>query len=300
MTRRPHRFILHPSSFILAAALVAFAATATVRAADAPKPPTAKELIAEAVAASKKGEVNAAYALAEKAVTLEPKSPDAHYAFARMCEERRDLTNALAHYSRVIELDPKSPEAFQFRGTTHFKLGQMTESIEDFDQFLELVPSQKPHHWQRGIACYYAGQFDEGRRQFEMHRVVNPNDVENATWHFLCNARARGLDRAKDELIPISGDDRVPMKEIYELFQGKGDEASVMKAAGENREKTSPAEHRNRMFYAHLYLGIYAEARGDAKAAREHIEKAAGEFAMTHYMGDVAKVHLQLMKKEKK
>jgi lipoprotein NlpI len=49
------------------------------------------------------------------------------------------------------------------------------------------------------------------------------------------------------------------------------------------------------LFYAHLYIGLYYEAAGDAKAAREHLERAVS-YRANHYMGDVARVHLGLMK----
>lgn len=290
MTRFLSRFV---ASLLALASSLIFAC-----AAESAPAKTARELLAQAVAAAKQGQAQAAFALAEQAEKLEPNNPDVHYALGRIHEERREFTNALVRYSRVIALDPKAPEAWQFRGTTHFKMGKAAESVADFDQYLERVPSQRAQHWQRGIALYYAGKFDEGRKQFELHQVVNAHDVENAAWHFLCNARARGLKQAREELIPIDGDSRVPMREIFELFAGKGTEAAVLKAADAGQDKARSAEHQNNLFYAHLYLGIFAEAQGDAKLARAHIEKAAGEFAQPHYMGDVAKVHLQLMKEQ--
>jgi lipoprotein NlpI len=47
-----------------------------------------------------------------------------------------------------------------------------------------------------------------------------------------------------------------------------------------------------RLFYAHLYLGLFCEATGDETLAREHITKAAREYGGTDYMSDVARVHL--------
>ena len=54
------------------------------------------------------------------------------------------------------------------------------------------------------------------------------------------------------------------------------------------------------MFYAHLYLGLYYESEGDAKKAREHIDLAAGEFNGRDYMGAVARVHRDLLRKSDK
>ena len=58
-----------------------------------------------------------------------------------------------------------------------------------------------------------------------------------------------------------------------------------------------PAEdaRRQRLFYAHLYIGLYNEALGQTKAARQHIERAERNAAR-HYMGDVARVHLMLLR----
>ena len=65
----------------------------------------------------------------------------------------------------------------------------MKESLADFDKFLALRPAEKNGHWKRGISLYYAGRFEDGKKQFEGYENVDTNDVENAVWHFLCNAR---------------------------------------------------------------------------------------------------------------
>src|SRR5580704_183835 len=78
------------------------------------------------------------------------------------------------------------------RGMRHFREDKVAASIQDFNRAAELDPQMAPQLWQRGISDYYAGKFDDGRRQFELHKTVNPNDVENAAWHFLCVARQRG------------------------------------------------------------------------------------------------------------
>ena len=187
-------------------------------------------------------------------------------------------------------------EILERRGELHFKLGQFKESIADFDRVLSLAPPQAPHHWQRGIALYYAGRFEDGRKQFELHQTVNSNDVENAVWHYLCVARTQGVEKARAALIDIKGDGRVPMMEIYALYQGKLKPDDVIKAA--RAGDPAPAKLRNQLFYAHLYLGLYFEAAGDEKQMREHILKAVDEFSEDHYMGDVGRVHAAIIRKK--
>jgi lipoprotein NlpI len=167
--------------------------------------------------------------------------------------------------------------------------GQPRKAVADFDRYLASNPAREPYHWQRGIAHYYAEMFEAGRRQFESHQQVNSNDVENAVWHFLCVARLEGLEAARRLLIPIEGDPRIPMAEVHRLFSGTGTPEDVLRTA--QAGEPAPDAVRNRLCYAHLYLGLYAEALGDAKQSARHIEQAATTYQMPHYMGQVARAH---------
>src|SRR2546423_566559 len=175
------------------------------------------------------------------------------------------------------------------RGVAEFKLGRFREAIADFDRLLKMLPQQEPEYWQRGIAYYYAGEYERGRKQFELHQTVNPYDVENAVWHYLCVARLEGVEKARAALIPIATerDPRVPMKEIFALYAGKTKPEDVLAAT----------KARSELFYAHLYVGLYYETQKDLAKAREHIDKAANEFYMNNFMGDVARIEAKLLNK---
>ena len=139
-------------------------------------------------------------------------------------------------------------------------------------------------------AQYYAGAFEACVQQFELHRTVNPDDVENAVWHFLCMARKDGVEAARAALLPVGPDARVPMHQIYELFKGRMDTEAVLLAA----KTEGPASRRKLwIFYADLYVGLYLEAVGDVEAARKHLD-AAAKAGVGGYMGDVARVHATL------
>jgi lipoprotein NlpI len=182
-----------------------------------------------------------------------------------------------------------SPRALLDRAVAEFSKGRIPESVAAFDELARLAPAEAPYLWQRGIALYYAGRYRDCRAQFESHRTVNPDDVENAAWHFLCVARAESPKAARTALLPVGPDSRVPMREIYEMFRGATGAEAVLKAAG-----TRPQAR----FYAHLYIGLYAEATGDPARAREQIELAAHpQFADAGgYMHMVAVVHLGRLK----
>ena len=173
------------------------------------------------------------------------------------------------------------------RAVTDFRAGRVEAALEGFDRVARLSPADAPHLWQSGIAQYYAGKFRECRDMFVSHRTVNPDDVENAAWHFLCVARAESPEAARKQILPVGPDARLPMREVYRMFKGEMTQAQVMKAAG-----SDPAGQ----FFARLYIGLYLEATGNREAGRAQIEIAAEDryARVGGYMHDVARVHMKM------
>lgn len=174
------------------------------------------------------------------------------------------------------------------QAVSDFERGLIDEAAVAFDTVAELLPHQAPHLWQRGIALYYAARYGDCREQFESHRTVNPNDVENAVWHFLCVAQAESAEVARTQLLPVGPDGRVPMREVYQLFKGTLMPMQVLDAAGNNPSG---------QFFAHLYLGLYFEAVRKPMEALDHIQMAAADrySRVGGYMHMVARVHLEIL-----
>jgi lipoprotein NlpI len=192
----------------------------------------------------------------------------------------------------LLPLAAQSPRSIYDNAWRAFEQGRLRESVTLFDELVKLAPGSEPDLWQRGIVQYEAGLYKECRAQFELHRKVNPADVENAAFHFFCVARADGAEAARQALLPVGPDARVPMREIYEMLQGKRKPEAVLTAAGTRTDA---------VFFAHLYLGYYYEALGEPKNARPHFERAAGrDFAAAGgLMHTVAVVHLEQLKKRR-
>jgi lipoprotein NlpI len=211
-------------------------------------------------------------------------------------EYRAKLAQTVADCTKAIERDPKDAGAYFQRGAAQFKLGKFAESAADFDRQIELDPKAGPGHWQRGITLYYAGKYDEGKKQFKSYEEKDTNDVENAVWHFLCAARKDGVDKARAGILKIGNDKRPPMTEVYRLYKGELKPADVLAAA--QRDDLKGEQRKAALFYAHLYLGLYYDATSDRAKALEHMTEAAGKYRIDHYMGDVARVHEELLRKK--
>lgn len=279
----------------MSAVVVALFAGAT--AAQDDKVKMALKLVEEAGAAYQAGKYPEAVTLGKKAIALDPQNPAAHFVVGSALLRVRDNTGAAAAFREVRRLDPKAVVALDRLGDALLKLGEFAEAVKCFDEYLQARPKDAPDHWRRGIALYYAGKFQEGVDQFELHRKVNPEDVENAVWHYLCNARAHSPQKARAELIPVTKDSRVPMAEVLQLFAGKRKPQEVLEAA--EKAQLTDEERTEARFYANLYVALYYESEGDAKKTLDHLTTAVEKYKIGHYMWDVAAAHLKLLQTKK-
>ena len=180
-------------------------------------------------------------------------------------------------------------------GVKLLREGKAKESLKHLDRVVKASPESEPYLWQRGIAQYFAGEYKAGRAQFESHRKVNPNDVENATWHFICVAAIEGVEKAREEMLPAPGDPRVPLPELWDLYKGTGSVEAVEAAVAETPAGSNA--RRQARFYADLYLGLLAHAEGKRDDAKRYLE-AAAELPEQSVMADVARVSRDLLVKK--
>ena len=220
---------------------------------------------------------------------------------ATQASVRGDIDQAINVLTEVITKNPKQSRAYYLRGCAHFRAGKIKESVSDLDKHVELAtavdPKAEAPQWERGISYYYAGQFDKGARQFELYQTYRNQDVENSTWRYLCVARTNGVEKARQNLLPITDDRRVPMMQIYDLYRGKLKPIDVFSAA-EAGDPTKEALNEH-LFYAHLYVGLWYEAAGEKVLAKKHILEAE-KHKIGHYMWDVAHVHADLIRAQDK
>lgn len=206
--------------------------------------------------------------------------------------QAHDKERVKATSAELMKRLPDEVQAALACGEALYRVGLVEESLTAFDRVITLEPRQKPYLWQRGIALYDLGKFDLSREQFEVHRQVNGNDVENATWHYLCVAALENADRAREKMLPAPGDPRVPMEQVYELYSGRAKPEDVY-AAADAVPSTSPLG-RTARFYAALYVGLWHHAAGRKEEARSALQRSL-ESRAGGYMYDVARVRLDRM-----
>lgn len=207
--------------------------------------------------------------------------------------QRDESAQAIELFSQAIKVDPKLSIAYYLRGRENFCAGNVAASVADFDKHIELSPDAESRQWERGISYYYNGEFEKGAKQFEMYQTYHDQDVENSAWRYLCVAKVDGVEKARESMLPIENDSRVPMMEIYKLYRGELKPEDIMQVV---KRGNPPAEAlNNRLFYAHLYIGLWYEVAGETTNARLHITEAE-KHKIGHYMWDVAHVHAEKLR----
>lgn len=256
----------------------------------------------DVVRAFNAGKLEEAEALATKFIAADDKKGVPYALRGDIRASADKLPGAIEDFTAALarDLGPKEKAAVHDRrGNCYFMNAKIKESIDDFDAFLKLQPNAMSQHWRRGISYYYAGRFDEGRKQFEAYENVDGNDVENVVWRAMCVARKDGVDKSRANMAKVGLDRRVPMMTVYKLFKGEATPDDVLKAAAQ--AQPGPGQDpRSPQFYAHLYIGLYSEIKGDKAATKEHLKKAVDIYPRGPYMWAVARTHLKLLEEPAK
>lgn len=189
---------------------------------------------------------------------------------------------------RVAQLLPDDPRVQQRAAELLYRSGYPKESLALFQRANELSPEHAADNWQRGIALATAGDFQQAALQFEAHHKVNPDDVENSAWYFLCVAKTKDANQAQKALIPSRGDPRPPMMSILKMLKQELKPEQVLEVA----HSTAAAERKSAQFYAELYVGLYYDALGNRQLAQKHLDGCV-QMELEGYMADSARVYLR-------
>ncbi len=206
----------------------------------------------------------------------------------QLAKEAFDEAFRLATQAGQLAAD--SPQLLQRAAEIMYLSGHARESLPLFDRVVALVPQSAAENWQRGIALCTCGDFERGAAQFKTHHDVNPDDVENSAWYFLCIAKTQGIPAARESVIPSRGDGRQPMMSVLGMLQGKLQPADVLRAVEE--AQLEGRRLQTAKFYGDLYVGLYFDALGQKAEAQEALKRSL-TYGAAGYMVDTARVYLE-------
>jgi lipoprotein NlpI len=203
-----------------------------------------------------------------------------------------DREGAIKAAEAMLNNRPDDPSTMMMAADVYLRCNKPDLAVPLYDRYIEANPQSMPQLWQRGIALYFIGKHAEAAEQFVEHRRVNPHDVENAAWHYLCLAKAESIDKANESVLPAPNDPRIPMAEVQQMLL-KRDPSLVSDRM--SKVPTESRQYASAMFYGNFYLGLYADANGDQKTALDKMTQSAKD-APRHYMGDISRVYAEFLR----
>lgn len=212
---------------------------------------------------------------------------------------RRSFDDAVARWTRAVDADPRGVDAYSRRGDARFFRGDFREAVADYEKMVELDGTLAAPHWRRGIAYFYAGEYEKAAGQFEAYHSHDDVDRENGIWRYFSQAKAYGLEKARQGLLKYEKDDREPFPAVYQLFAGKTSPDEILKAI--RSAKVDDSEREKRLFYAHLYIGLHHAVEGKPAQALPHLREAVANAWGPHagtgpaYMWQVGRLHYELL-----
>ena len=216
----------------------------------------------------------------------------------------RDFDDRIRKHTEQIQAAPKEVDGYSRRGDALFMRSRFKEAVADYEKMVELDPKLDPGHWRRGIAWFYAGDYAKAARQFEIYHTHDDVDRENGIWRYFSQAKANGLEKAREVLLKYAKDDREPFPAVYKLFEKKLTSEEVLKQIDE--AKLGDEEREMRLFYAHLYIGLNAAVEDRREEALKHLRQAVANSwgpkagYGPSYMWHVGRLHYDLLSAAKK
>lgn len=134
------------------------------------------------------GQVSAALADLEKAVSLAPDDPVLLTRRAEVYLQFRRHDSALADLNRALVLTPESVETIFARGSVLYGLQRYDAAIADYDRCLELAPGMPAALFNRAHAWRRLGEYKKARA--DMSRYIDQADDEEQ--------KAMGMDLLRE------------------------------------------------------------------------------------------------------
>ncbi len=168
--------------------------------------------------------------------------------------QKGDSETAVLSADAMVRQHPDDARCTRLAADIYLRTGKVDWAARQFDRYLQSEPAEMPGLWQRGIALYFVGDYKRAAKQFEEHRKVNPHDVENAAWHFLCVAKSDSIEAARQLVLPAPNDPRIPMEEVHQMLTS-GDTDAVRRRVSSVPED-SPAARRRKLLRRFLSRAV--------------------------------------------
>jgi len=213
---------------------------------------------------------------AQKAVSLNPKLPEAHAALAGVRQAQWDWEGSERSYREAIRLDPKSPVAYRRYGGLILQFGRFDEALQYMTMGLDLDPYDYASHSAYGMALLMARRYGEAEERLKwtlaQRNLISAHDVLG--WVYATRGRQSTGDEAK---------------RYFDLALGEARAVHDLEIKGAAAPQTAPTLLSDDMF------AVFYAMRGDRLASRRFLDRLISRpDADTISPADLAEIYAAL------
>lgn len=114
----------------------------------------------------------------QRALVINPNSPETHRWYAHLLAALGRPDEALMHARRALELSPLDPETIAHLGRQHLYAGRYAEARESFDRALAIDPSLPGPRYLLGVLAEVLGDYDLAESHYRAVLERAPDDIE--------------------------------------------------------------------------------------------------------------------------
>jgi TolB-like protein/class 3 adenylate cyclase len=146
--------------------------------------------------------------LADKSISLDSKSPVAHFVKGLVFRERKEYEKALNEAKKAIEIEPSYANGYVLTATVLYYTGEPQEGLDMLEiasRLNPLHPSNYPFH--KGQALFILKRYEEAVEAFEFGLNQNPTSQRLRVWLAATYAQMGFIEEAKWEAAEILSED---------------------------------------------------------------------------------------------
>src|SRR3990172_7403316 len=125
-----------------------------------------------------KGQYDRAFKDYDKAIALNPKSPEIYVHRGMAFSYKGEQDKAIADFNKAIDLDPNLAIAYVGRGLAYAETDASGKAIENYNKALAIEPEAGTYYYLRGLAYSMQKRYGKAIVDFNKAITIDPNKIE--------------------------------------------------------------------------------------------------------------------------
>ena len=140
---------------------------------------TAEELNSKGIELAKKGKIDEAFLIFEKAINLYPDSPGPYSNRGNVYRMRKEYDLAINDYSKSLDLNPDNLSVLYSRSDTYMDNGKFEMAISDYSKIIEKKPTFSDIYFDRAYANIRLEKYGNAKIDLESQLEITPKDFKS-------------------------------------------------------------------------------------------------------------------------